>query len=58
MYLEMDNYSSNKSYEKAADYRKKISSLREIQGDQSIAGYNKDRDAISVSYSNKRKELV
>ena len=51
MYLEMDNYSSNKSFEKAADYRDKISSLREIQRDQSIAGYNKDRDAISISRS-------
>ena len=57
MYLEMDNYSSNKSYEKAADCRNKISSLREIQRDQSIAGYNKDRDAISVSYSNKRNRI-
>jgi excinuclease ABC subunit C len=57
MYLEMDNYSSNKSYEKAADYRNKISSLREIQRDQSIAGYNKDRDAISVSYFSKRTRI-
>lgn len=47
----MDNYSSNKSYEKAADYRNKISSLREIQRDQSIAGFNKDRDAISISHA-------
>ena len=52
-YLEMDSHSSNKSYEKAADYRNKISSLREIQRDQSIAGYSKDRDAISISYSEK-----
>ncbi len=57
MYLEMDNFSSNKSYEKAADYRNKISSLREIQRNQSIAGFNKDRDAISVSYSGKRNRV-
>jgi len=57
MYLEMDKCSSNKSYEKAADYRNKISSLREIQRDQSIAGYNKDRDAISVSYSSDRNRI-
>jgi len=57
MYLEMDKYSSNKSYEKAADYRNKISSLREIQRDQSIAGYNKDRDAISVSHSSERTRI-
>jgi len=52
-YLEMDSYSSNKSYEKAADYRNKISSLREIQRDQSIAGYSTDRDAISISHLGK-----
>ena len=52
-YLEMDSHSSSKSYEKAADYRNKISSLREIQRDQSIAGYSKDRDAISISHSRK-----
>ena len=52
-YLEMDSHSSNKSYEKAADYRNKISSLREIQRDQSIAGYSTDRDAISISLSRK-----
>jgi len=52
-YLEMDSHSSNKSYEKAAGYRNKISSLREIQRDQSIAGYSKDRDAIFISHSGK-----
>jgi excinuclease ABC subunit C len=57
MYLEMDNYSSNKSYEKAADYRNKISSLREIQRDQSIAGYDKDKDAISISHSSERNRI-
>jgi excinuclease UvrABC nuclease subunit len=53
----MDNYSSNKFYEKAADYRNKISSLREIQRDQSIAGYSKDRDAISISHSSERNRI-
>ncbi len=52
-YLEMDGHSSSKSYEKAAVYRNKISSLREIQRDQSIAGYSKDRDAISICHSGK-----
>jgi len=52
-YLEMDIHSLNKAYEKAADYRNKISSLREIQRDQSIAGYSKDRDAIFISHSGK-----
>jgi len=52
-YVEMDSHSSSKSYEKAADYRNKISSLREIQRDQSIAGYIKDRDAICISHSGK-----
>jgi len=57
LYLEMDKHSSNKSYEKAAKCRNKISSLREIQRDQSIAGYNKDRDAISISYSSERNRI-
>ena len=57
MYSEMDRYSSNKFYEKAADYRNKISSLREIQRDQSIAGFNKDRDAISISRSKERTKI-
>ena len=51
LYLEMDKYSENKAYEKAAEHRNKISSLREIQRDQSIAGHTKDRDAISISRS-------
>ena len=57
MYMEMDNYSSNKFYEKAADYRNKISSLREIQRDQSIAGYSKDRDAIFITHSGNRNRI-
>lgn len=51
MYLEMDKLSEIKSYEKAADFRDKISSLREIQRDQSIVGYKKDQDAIYVSHT-------
>ena len=57
LYLEMDKHSSNKYYEKAAKCRNKISSLREIQRDQSIAGYRKDRDAISISYSGERTKV-
>jgi len=57
LYLEMDKHSSNKSYEKAAKCRNKISSLREIQRDQSIAGYSKDKDAISISYSGERTKV-
>ena len=48
----MDKYSRSKSYEKAATYRDKISSLREIQRLQSISGYSKERDAISVITEN------
>ncbi len=43
----MDRHSKAKSFEKAALYRDKISSLREIQRNQSIAGYSKSRDAIA-----------
>lgn len=51
MYLEMDKLSEIKSYEKAANFRDKISSLREIQRDQSIAGYKEDQDAIYLSFT-------
>ena len=44
----MDKSSENKSYERAALYRDKISSLREIQRSQSISGFARDRDAISI----------
>lgn len=47
-YSQMDKHSKNKSFEKAALYRDKISSLRDIQRKQSIAGYTKERDAIAV----------
>ena len=46
LYEEMDIYSSNKDYEKAASYRDKISALRDIQRNQSISGFFKDTDAI------------
>ena len=45
----MDKYSDKKQYERAANYRDKLSSLREIQRNQSISGFGKDRDAISIS---------
>ncbi len=44
----MDKYSKEKSFEKAAVYRDKISSLRDIQRNQSVVGYSEERDAISV----------
>ena len=47
-YKSMDKYSKNKSFEKAAIYRDKISSLRDIQRVQSISGHSKERDAISI----------
>ena len=48
----MDLNSKNKSYERAAMYRDKISALREIQRNQSITGYTKERDAICVNSLN------
>ena len=53
LYSEMDKNSSKRLYEKAADCRNKISSLREVQREQSISGHKKDKDAISILYSNK-----
>lgn len=47
-YSEMDKHSKAKSFEKAAQYRDKISSLRDIQRSQSVVGYSKERDAITV----------
>ena len=44
----MDLHSKDKSFEKAAIYRDKISSLRDIQRLQSITGHTKERDAISI----------
>jgi len=51
-YTSMDLSSKNKSYERAAIYRDKISALREIQRNQSITGYTKERDAICMSSLN------
>ena len=48
-YTSMDISSKNKSYERAAIYRDKISALREIQRNQSITGYTKERDAICIT---------
>ncbi len=45
----MDDFASNRQYEKAAIYRDRISALRDIQRTQSIAGYSKNRDAIYLS---------
>ena len=42
----MDKFSLNKDYEKAAIYRDRISALRDIQRDQSIAGYKQERHAV------------
>ena len=51
-YSLMDRSSKDKSYERAALYRDKISALRDIQRNQSITGYSKERDAISVTIIN------
>ena len=47
----MDNFASNRQYEKAAVYRDRISALRDIQRTQSVAGFSKNRDAIYLSAS-------
>jgi len=47
-YSLMDKYSKAKSFEKAAIYRDKISSLRDIQRLQSVAGHTQERDAVSI----------
>ena len=47
-YREMDRYSLNKNYERAAVYRDRISALRDIQRSQSVAGFTDNKDAISV----------
>ena len=55
-YTVMDEFSQKKDYEKAAIYRDRISALRDIQRSQSIAGFQKSRDAIYLSsLSNKVK---
>tara|TARA_B100001758_G_C18406848_1_gene612693 strand:- start:592 stop:2433 length:1842 start_codon:yes stop_codon:yes gene_type:complete len=56
LYIEMDKFSQNKDYEKAAMYRDRISALRDIQRSQSVAGFSNSRDAIYIhSSSNKVK---
>lgn len=47
-YDRMDHYSKTKEYELAAIYRNKISALRDLQRSQSISGYTKQRDSISI----------
>ena len=49
-YSLMDKSAKRKLYERAASYRDKISSLREIQRSQSISGFNQDRDALYLCY--------
>tara|TARA_Y100001970_G_scaffold7623_1_gene8740 strand:- start:1567 stop:3408 length:1842 start_codon:yes stop_codon:yes gene_type:complete len=44
----MDKHSKAKSFEKAAIYRDKISSLRDIQRLQSVTGHSQERDAVSI----------
>ena len=56
-YTTMDKFSQNKDYEKASIYRDRISSLRDIQRSQSIAGYDNNRDAIYVSFSSNRVKV-
>ena len=53
----MDKHTKTKSYEKAAIYRDKISSLRDVQRLQSISGYSEDRDAISVCFVNGQTKI-
>ena len=51
-YTLMDTSSEDKSYERAALFRDKISALRDIQRNQSITGYSEERDAVSISIIN------
>jgi excinuclease ABC subunit C len=48
-YNVMDQLAKSKTYEKAAIYRDKISSLRDIQRSQSITGFSKERDAVVIN---------
>jgi len=56
-YIAMDKFSQKKDYEKAAIYRDRISALRDIQRSQSIAGFNKSRDAIYLSSSSNKVKV-
>ena len=53
----MDDFASNREYEKAAVYRDRISALRDIQRTQSIAGYTKNRDAIYISSAKGKRKI-
>jgi len=53
----MDEFASKRLYEKAAVYRDRISALRDIQRTQSIAGFNKNRDAIYLSELKGRRKI-
>ena len=57
LYRSMDINSKNKLYEKAVFYRDKISALRDIQRNQSISGFLKERDAISICKKNKNLRI-
>ena len=52
LYLLMDKSSDEKSYELAATYRDRISALRDVQRNQSITGYSKERDAVFLASLN------
>ena len=56
-YREMDRYSSEKNYERAAVYRDRISALRDIQRSQSVAGFAGSKDAISVKFINGKTRI-
>ncbi len=53
----MDDFASRKQFEKAAVYRDRISALRDIQRTQSVAGFNKNRDAIYLSTSKGSRKI-
>ena len=56
-YTLMDKHSQNKLFEKAATYRDKISSLRDIQRLQSVVGHTKERDTICIYNENGRTKV-
>jgi len=57
LYEEMDKSSQKRLYEKAAKYRDKISSLRDVQRSQSISGFHEDVDAIIVLEKGKHNSI-
>tara|TARA_B100000963_G_scaffold75282_1_gene63424 strand:- start:561 stop:2396 length:1836 start_codon:yes stop_codon:yes gene_type:complete len=56
-YSLMDAFASKRLYEKAAVYRDRISSLRDIQRSQSIAGFSKNRDAVYLSSVKAKRKI-